>query len=189
MVTGQGLTDRLMEQARPFKPTFHFGRMASGPERLADGRWRLATDGGPSIVAHAVVIAAGGGDFVPKRPPIADIEAFQNVSVQYAVRRMEDFRDKDIVIAGGGDSALDWTLNLAPLARSLTLVYHRDGFRASRHSVNRMREMAADGRIAFHIKGVKTLHGADGQLQRGRWPAPTAGSGRSRPTPSCSSSA
>ena len=166
LVTGQGLTDRLMEQVRPFKPTFHFNQMASSLERLPDGRWRLTTDGGVSIVAHALVIAAGGGGFVPKRPPIAGIEAFEGSSVHYSVRRMEDFRDKDIVIAGGGDSALDWTLNLAPLARSLTLVHHRDGFRASQHSVNRMREMAADGKIHFHIGGVKRLHGAEGRLDK-----------------------
>jgi thioredoxin reductase (NADPH) len=78
---------------------------------------------------------------------------------------MEEFRGRDIVIAGGGDSALDWTLNLAPIAKSLTLVHHRDGFRAQQHSVNRMRELAAEGKITFHVASVKGLHGADGQLE------------------------
>jgi thioredoxin reductase (NADPH) len=166
VVTGQGLVDRLMEQVRPFKPTLHLGRMAQGLERLEDGRWRLAVDEGGAIVAHAVVIAAGGGSFVPKRPPVPGIEAFEGGSVHYAVRRMEDFRGKRVVIAGGGDSALDWTLNLAPLVESLTLVHHRDGFRAAQHSVNQMREMAADGRIRFVLGSVKALHGADGALER-----------------------
>jgi thioredoxin reductase (NADPH) len=165
-VTGQELTDRLMEQIKPFKPAFHFSQMASGLAALPDGRWRLSTDGGVEIVANAVVIAAGGGSFVPKRPPIQGIEAFEARSVHYAVRRMEDFRDKNIVIAGGGDSALDWTLSLAPIANQLTLVHHRDGFRAAQHSVNQMRELAAAGKIAFHVGGIKALHGSEGVLQQ-----------------------
>ena len=165
-VTGQGLTDRLMDQIKPFKATFHLSQMASGLERLPDGRWRLSTDAGTSITAHVVVIAAGGGTFVPKRPPVQGIEDFESRSVHYAVRRMEDFRGKNVVIAGGGDSALDWTLSLAPIANRLTLVHHRDGFRAAQHSVNQMRELAAAGKIAFHVAGVKALHGSDGLLQQ-----------------------
>jgi thioredoxin reductase (NADPH) len=140
--------------------------MASALERLDDGRWRLSTDGGVEITAPVVVVAAGGGSFVPKRPPVPGIEAFENRSVHYAVRRMEDFRGKNIVIAGGGDSALDWTLSLAPIASSLTLVHHRNGFRAAQHSVNQMRELAAEGKIAFHVAGVTALHGCDGVLEQ-----------------------
>jgi thioredoxin reductase (NADPH) len=80
------------------------------------------------------------------------------------VRKMDAFRGKHVLIAGGGDSALDWTLNLAPVAKSLTLVHHRDGFRANQHSVNRMRELAAEGKIAFHVASVKALHGEKGRL-------------------------
>jgi thioredoxin reductase (NADPH) len=165
IVTGQGLTDRLMEQVKPFGPVFHLNQMASELAREADGRWRLATDADVEIVAPAVMIAAGAGSFVPKRPPIAGIEAYEGRSVHYAVRKMDAFRDKDILIAGGGDSALDWTINLAPIARSLTLVHHRDGFRAAQHSVNRMRELAAEGKVRFHVASVKALHGAGGQLE------------------------
>jgi thioredoxin reductase (NADPH) len=164
IVTGQELTDRLLEQVKPFSPTFHFGEMASGLEKLADGRWKLTTDGGKEIVAPVLVVAAGGGSFVPKRPPIAGIEAYEGKSVHYAVRKMEAFRGKNILIAGGGDSALDWTINLAPIAAKLTLVHHRDGFRAAQHSVNQMRELAAHGKINFEVASVKALHGADGQL-------------------------
>jgi thioredoxin reductase (NADPH) len=164
-ITGQELVDRLMEQIKPFKPDFHLGQMASGLRKLADGRWLLSTDADIDIAAPVVVIAAGGGSFVPKRPPIAGIEAYEGKSVFYAVRKMDEFRGKDVLIAGGGDSALDWTLNLAPIARRLTLVHHRDGFRAAQHSVNRMRELVSEGKIDFLVASVKALHGHDGRLE------------------------
>lgn len=166
VVTGQELTDRLLEQSKPFSPTFHLSQMASGLSRLDDGRWKLTTDAGTEIIAPVVVVAAGGGSFVPKRPPVPGIESFENTSVFYAVRKMEQFRDRDILIAGGGDSALDWTLNLAPIAKSLTLVHHRDGFRAAQHSVNQMRELVEQGKVKFHVASVKGLHGDDGKLER-----------------------
>jgi len=168
IVTGQELTNRLLEQVKPFDPQFHFGEMATALTKLPDGRWKLSTDAGTELIAPVVVIAAGAGSFVPKRPPLAGIEAFENagdgVGVQYAVRKMETFRGKNILIAGGGDSALDWTINLAPLAKSLTLVHHRDGFRAAQHSVNQMRELEASGKVKFHVASVKALHGEQGKL-------------------------
>jgi thioredoxin reductase (NADPH) len=165
VVSGQELTDRLLEQVKPFHPGFNFDQMANALTRLDDGRWKLATDAGTEIIAPVVVIAAGGGSFVPKRPPIAGIHAYEGTSVHYAVRKMDVFRGKNILIAGGGDSALDWTINLAPLANSLTLVHHRDGFRAQQHSVNRMRELAAEGKISFHVASVKALSGEGGRLE------------------------
>ena len=165
IVTGQELTDRLMEQIKPFGAQFHFSEMASALTKLPDGRWKLSTDADTEIIAPVLVIAAGGGSFVPKRPSIPGIEAYEGKSVFYAVRKMENFRGKNILIAGGGDSALDWTINLAPIAESLTLVHHRDGFRASQHSVNQMRELEAAGKIKFHVASVKALHGDNGQLE------------------------
>jgi thioredoxin reductase (NADPH) len=165
IVTGQELVDRLMEQIAPFKPGFHFGEMANALQRQADGRWKLITDTGKEFLAPVIVIAAGGGSFVPKRPPIPGIEAYEGTSVFYAVRKMDQFRGRDILIAGGGDSALDWTLNLAPIAKSLTLVHHRDGFRAAQHSVNQMRELVDAGKVKFHVASVKALHGNNGQLE------------------------
>jgi thioredoxin reductase (NADPH) len=165
VVTGQELADRLMEQIKPFGATFHLSQMASSLEKLPDGRWKLATDADNEIVAKVVVIAAGGGSFVPKRPPIAGIDAYEGKSVHYAVRKMDAFKDKHVLIAGGGDSALDWTLNLAPIAKSLTLVHHRDGFRAAQHSVNRMRELVDAGKVKFQVASVKALHGVDGRLE------------------------
>ena len=161
IVTGQELTEKLLEQIKPFNAQYHFGEMATALEKLADGKWKLTTDAGTELVAPVVVIAAGGGSFVPKRPPVPDIEAYENkgdgVGVHYAVRKMESFRGKNILIAGGGDSALDWTINLAPLAKSLTLVHHRDGFRAAQHSVNQMRELESAGKVKFHVASVKAI--------------------------------
>src|ERR1700691_5435429 len=164
IVLVQELADRLMEQIKPFSANFHLSQMASALEKLPDGRWKLSTDAGTEIIAKVIVIAAGGGSFVPKRPPIAGIEAYEGKSVHYAVRKMDAFKDKHVLIAGGGDSALDWTINLAPIAKSLTLVHHRDGFRAAQHSVNRMRELVEQGKVKFDVASVKALHGADGKL-------------------------
>ena len=165
VVTGQGLVDALMAQIKPFAPTFHLGQAANALVKRDDGKWQLSTEDGVELVAPVICIAAGGGTFVSKRPPIAGIDAYEGKSVFYAVKKMENFRGKDIVIAGGGDSALDWTLNLAPLAKSLTLVHHRDGFRAAPHSVEQMRALASEGKIKFHVASVKSLAGKDGVLE------------------------
>jgi thioredoxin reductase (NADPH) len=166
IVTGQELTDRLKEQIKPFGAQFHFNQMASSLTKLDDGRWKLTTDADTELIAPVVVVAAGAGSFVPKRPPVPGIEDYENKSVHYAVRKMENFRGKNILIAGGGDSALDWTLNLAPIANSLTLVHHRDGFRAAQHSVNQMRALVDEGKVKFHVASVKALHGAGGKLEQ-----------------------
>ena len=163
-VTGQGLTDRLMEQIKPFHATFHLGQMAESLQKTETG-WSVTTDAGTRISARCVVIAAGGGSFTPKRPPIAGIEAYEGSSVFYAVRKMEQFRGKSIVIAGGGDSALDWTLNLQPIASKLTLVHHRDGFRAAPDSVNKMRALVAEGKMEFIVANIKSLQGEAGHLK------------------------
>jgi thioredoxin reductase (NADPH) len=107
-----------------------------------------------------VVIAAGGGSFQPKKPPMPGIEDYEGTSVFYSVKKMEDFRDKDILIVGGGDSALDWVINLEPLANSMTLLHRRDDFRAAPDSVNKMRELVAAGKMNLHIGQVTSLHGA-----------------------------
>src|SRR5207249_9792926 len=94
-----------------------------------------------------VVISAGGGSFQPKRPPVPGIEAYEGTSVFYAVRKMEQFRDKNILIVGGGDSALDWTLNLHPVAKRVTLLHRPDDSRAAPHSAENMRPLGAEGKI------------------------------------------
>ncbi|MCD8496598.1 MAG: NAD(P)/FAD-dependent oxidoreductase [Alphaproteobacteria bacterium] len=165
VISGQDLTDRLMEQIAPFNPVFHFSQMAESLEKLDNGNWKLTTDIGTVIEAKVVIVAAGGGSFVPKKPPIPGIEEYEGKSVFYAVRKMEQFRGKDIVIVGGGDSALDWTLNLQPLAKSLTLIHRRDEFRAAPDSVAKMRELVASGAMVFQAGQVKGLNGVNGALE------------------------
>lgn len=162
--TGQELTDLLMKQIEPFGATFHLAQMAEKLEKADDGRWRLTTDIGTVIEAPVLVIAAGGGSFVPKKPHLPGIEDYEGTSVLYAVRQMEKLRDRDIVIAGGGDSALDWTLALQPVARSVALVHHRDGFRAQPHSVEAMRALVAAGAVDLHIAKLEGLEGEGGTL-------------------------
>jgi thioredoxin reductase (NADPH) len=164
IVTGQELTDRLLAQIKPFAPTFHLGQRVDALERLGDGRFRLVSDVGTAFVAKVVVVAAGGGSFTPKRPPLAGIEAYEGTSVFYSVRRIEDFRGKDVLIVGGGDSALDWVLNLQPVANRLTLLHRRDEFRGAPHSVEKMRALVADKKMDLRIGQVTALHGENGTL-------------------------
>lgn len=168
MVTGQGLVDNLMKQIEPFGPTFHFSEMVTGVESVGTAEapaFRVATDNDKVFETKCVIIAAGGGSFQPKKPPIAGIDEFEGKSVFYSVRKMEQFRGKRVLIAGGGDSALDWTLNLQPIAERITLVHRRDDFRAAPHSVNAMRELVAAGKMDLMIGQVMELQGADGVLQ------------------------
>ena len=163
--TGQELTDRLMEQIAPFDPVFHYGQMAEALERLDDGSWLLTTSEGTRLNAPVIVIAAGGGSFVPKRPPLADLDGFEATGgVQYAVRKRDTLAGKKLVIAGGGDSALDWTVNLVDIAESVTLVHRRDDFRAAPDTVAKMRALVAEGRVNLHIGQLKGLEGSDGSL-------------------------
>jgi thioredoxin reductase (NADPH) len=164
VVSGQELTERLLEQIRPFNPVFHFSERVDALRRVAGG-FEVMTDAGTTVFAKVIVIAAGGGSFTPKRPPLAGIENFEGTSVFYAVRKMDAFCDKAVVIVGGGDSALDWTLNLHPVAKSVTLIHRRDEFRAAPDSVNKMRALAAEGRLRFQLGQVTKLHGEDGALR------------------------
>lgn len=164
-ISGQELTDRLMEQIAPFSPTFHFQHMAEKLEKQPDGNWRLTTDQGLILQAKCIVIAAGGGSFMPKKPPIPDIDSYEGISVFYAVRHMDTFHNKHVMIVGGGDSALDWTINLQPITKSLTLVHRRDEFRAAPDSVKKMRSLLQDGKVHFETGQIKGLKGAAGILQ------------------------
>ena len=167
VVSGQGLVDQLMKQIKPFHPTFHFGQMVTAVEVLGAEKapaFRVKTDAGAQFECKAVIVAAGGGSFQPKKPPIDGIEAFEEKSVFYAVRKMEDFRGKHVVVVGGGNSALDWTLNLQPVAKRLTVVHRRDEFRAAPHSVNAMRELVASGKMDLKLGQIVGLRGEDGEL-------------------------
>lgn len=164
-ISGQELTDNLMVQIKPFDPTFHLSQMVTGLEKQESGHWRVTTDENTVLEAPVVVIAAGGGTFMPKKPNIPGLEEYEGKSVFYAVRKMEQFKGKNILIAGGGDSALDWTLNLHPLAASMALIHRRDDFRAAPDSVGKMRALVESGAMDLHIANIKGLKGTNGQLE------------------------
>jgi len=164
--SAQGLVDALLQQIKPFNPQFHLTEMVESVEKIGDPLFRVKTDQGKEFECKIVVIAAGGGSFQPKRPPIPGIEPYESKSVHYAVRKMEAFRDKRILIVGGGDSALDWTLNLAPLASHLTLLHRRSEFRAAPDSVNKMLALVGEGKIDFVLGQVLSLEGSDGQISK-----------------------
>lgn len=163
VITGADLVSRLMEQIAPFGAVFHLNEMADSLDKTSTG-WRLTTDLGTTIDAKVIVIAAGGGSFTPKKPPIPGIDEYEGASVFYAVRKRDAFAGKSLVIAGGGDSALDWTINLEPIAKSITLIHRRDEFRAAPESVEKMRALAAAGKINLRIAQIKGLDGANGEL-------------------------
>jgi thioredoxin reductase (NADPH) len=164
VVTGQELTDRLLEQIKPFGPVFHLGERVDSLHRV-NGGFEVETDMGRRFFTKVIIIAAGGGSFTPKRPPLAGIETFEGTSVFYAIRKMDAFRDKTVVVVGGGDSALDWTLNLQPVAKSVTLIHRRDEFRAAPDSVNKMRALVQEGRIKLILGQVTKLRGESGELK------------------------
>ncbi|MGA2794110.1 MAG: NAD(P)/FAD-dependent oxidoreductase [Roseiarcus sp.] len=167
IITGQGIVDNLIKQIAPFGPRFHYNEMVESLEVLGTPEhpaFRVGTDGEKVFEAKVVIVAAGGGSFQPKKPPIAGIDAYEGRSVFYAVRKIEPFRGKRVLIVGGGDSALDWVLNLQPVADRVTLLHRRDAFRAAPHSVNAMRALVADKKMDFVLGQVTGLKGEDGQL-------------------------
>jgi thioredoxin reductase (NADPH) len=164
IITAQGLVDKLMEQIKPFGATFHFNEMVEVVDKFPDGRFGVVTDGGKRFVVKAVMVAAGGGSFQPKKPPIDGIEAYEGTSVFYAVKKMDALRGKRVLIVGGGDSALDWTLNLEPIAARVTLLHRRDAFRAAPHSVEQMKALVTAGKIDFKLGQVAALKGEAGRL-------------------------
>jgi thioredoxin reductase (NADPH) len=167
IISGQELVDNLMKQIHPFGPKFHLSEIVDRLEVLGTAErplFRLSTDNDKAIEAKALFIAAGGGSFQPKKPPLAGLDAFENTSVFYSVRKMEHFRGRRVVVVGGGDSALDWVLNLHPVASRVTLIHRRDAFRAAPHSVNAMRALVGAGEMDFVLGQVTAVKGADGQL-------------------------
>lgn len=163
--TGQELTDKLLEQIQPFEPIFHLGQMAESIVKSKNGNWIVTTDSNVSLEAPVIVIAAGGGSFVPKKPPLKDIDEYEGNSVFYSVKKMEIFRNKNLVIAGGGDSALDWTLSLQPIAKSLTLVHRRDDFRAAPDTIKKMRNLVSKNKMALEIAQLKEIKGSSGNIE------------------------
>ena len=174
----QELIDRLLEQVKPFNATFHLGQEVTELRVLGNGKFHIATSTGTRLTAGAVVIAAGVGSFQPRRLSIPGVEQFEGKTVHYRVRSAGDFFNQDLVICGGGDSALDWTVAFCEKARSLTLVHRRADFRAAPATVARMRDLVAAGKmrllegnaVAIHQEGGKLtgldVHTADGQTRK-----------------------
>ena len=154
------LIERLEEQAAPFSPAYHLDQRVERLEPNGTG-WTVGTSKGIRIACRAVVVAAGVGAFGPNRPPLPGLAEYEGRSVFYAVRRRADLAGRRVVIAGGGDSAVDWALSLAGVAESVTVVHRRDRFRAAPESVARMRELAEAGRISLRIP--YQLAGIDGE--------------------------
>jgi len=141
------LIDNLMEQIAPFKPGFTLGERAERIEKLEDESYKLTTSRGTEINAPVIAIAGGLGCFEPRKPPISNISDFEDKGVEYIIRDPELYRDKKILIAGGGDSALDWTILLADVAAEVTLVHRRTSFRGALDSVDKVMELAQSGKI------------------------------------------
>ena len=159
-ILASDLVVQLEHQAAPFNPVYHLGQKV---ERLTpiEGGWRVGTTSGTEIDCRAVVVAAGTGAFGPNRPPLPGIEAYEGTSVHYLVKRREDFRGKRIVIAGGGDSALDWTLSLAELAEKVYVIHRRAKFRGAPESVARLHALAEQGKVVELVVPYQ-LHALEG---------------------------
>lgn len=161
---GQELIDNLMAQGAPFKPVFHLNQQVNELVREGDF-WRLMTSLGTRIRAKAVIIAAGVGAFGPNRPPLQGIEQYEGHSVFYYVKKREDFRDKTLVIAGGGDSAVDWTVSLAEVACKIYVIHRRDKFRAAPEMVSQMMSLIPTGKVEMIVPyQLSGLQGANAQI-------------------------
>jgi len=158
------LIAHLEKQAAPFGPVYHLNQQVVALSNN-DGLWRLKTSRDTEITAKAIIIAGGSGAFGPNRPPLEGLEEYEGKSVFYMVRRKSDFEGKKIVIAGGGDSAVDWALSLADIAGELYVVHRRDKFRAAPESVDQMRSLADEGKLKLMVPYQLTgLEGVAGTL-------------------------
>lgn len=163
-VGAQELVERLMKQIEPFSPTFHLGQMVTRLDRAEEGRFLLETSAGTRFDTGTVVIAAGLGAFQPRRLRARGADALENQSIHYSVRDPERFADKNLVILGGGDSALDWTLELHGKARHITLVHRRAEYRAQPASVKKMKALAEGPGLSEQQGNVRAVLSEDGRL-------------------------
>ena len=164
--TAHQLIDRLMEQCKPFAPPIHLGHRVMRVERVADTpRWRVTTDRGLVFDTAAVLLSAGNGAFVPQRVGLPEAQALEGRSVHYAVRKRAMFEGQRVVVAGGGDSALDWALALRGHARHITLLHRRNAFRAADATVQEMKRAVAAGQMELVVGTIARLNAPDGVLQ------------------------
>ncbi len=159
------LIEKLKEQANPFKPTFHLGQQVVSFSKEGD-LFRIKTNKDVEIEAKIIVIAAGAGAFGPNRPPLENIREYEGKSIFYHVKKSEDFAGKNIAIAGGGDSAIDWAIHLAEFAKKIYLIHRRDKFRASPANLQKVEELVSANKIELVIPyQLHSLEGADGVLE------------------------
>ena len=165
-ITAQDLIDNLYKQARPFKAQFHLNQTVQKLQK--DGNiWHLETSKGVKIAAKAIIIAAGCGAFGPNRPPIADIQKYENKSVFYAIKDVDRFRNKKVVIGGGGDSAVDWAIVLQEIAEKVTIIHRRSKFRCAPESSKKLHELADAGKLDILTPNqLHDVQGEDGKLQK-----------------------
>ena len=165
-ISGGELTKSLLEQIKPFNPKFHLSTIVSELKQINNDLWEVVTDSDKIFHTKVIVIAAGGGSFQPKKPPIDGIDDYEGKSVFYSIKNIEKFYNKEIAIVGGGDSALDWALTLHKKSKNLTLIHRRKEFRAAPDTVNKVMKLIDDGSINFELGQVKELVGSDGQLSK-----------------------
>ncbi|WP_432239335.1 NAD(P)/FAD-dependent oxidoreductase [Herbaspirillum robiniae] len=163
--TGQELTDNLLKQIEPFSPTFHLGQEVTVVQKREDGRFDVETSTGTRFITKTIFIAAGVGSFQPRTLKVDGIEQFENSQVFYRVKDPAKFEDKNIVICGGGDSALDWALNFVGKAESVILLHRREEFRAAPASVAKMKELCEQYEMQFLVGQVTGTEIADGKLK------------------------
>ncbi len=164
IVGAQELIDRLQEQIKPFNPQYHLGQQVSQLQQKEDGRFHVVTNKGTEFDAGTVIIAAGLGAFVPRQLKAPGASDFYNTSIHTKVIKPADFADKHLAILGGGDSALDWTLELHKLAASVKLIHRRPEYRAQPASVNKMKALAETGNITEYQGNVTQVLSDNGQL-------------------------
>lgn len=156
------LVDNLMEQIKPFHPGFTLGERAESIEKVGDKMYEVTTSRGTKIQAPVIAIAGGLGCFEPRKPPIENLAKYEDNGVEYIIRDPELYRDKKILIAGGGDSALDWSIFLSDVAKEVTLIHRRTSFRGALDSVDKVMELAETGKIKLITNAqATTVHGKD----------------------------
>lgn len=163
-IKAQELVDNLMEQIKPFQPTFTLGERVEHLNKQADGSYILVTNENTQIHAKVIVIAGGLGVFEPRKPALEKLEYFEGKGVTYMVKNPENFRNKKVVLAGGGDSALDWTIYLANVAERVTLVHRNETFRGAPDSAAKVFDLANNGKIDLILSANLKELGGNGKL-------------------------
>lgn len=164
-IDAQDLVDNLMEQIKPFHPTFTIGERVESIDKQDDGSFTLTGNEGTQINAKVIVIAAGLGSFEPRKPVVKGLADFEGKGVTYMVKNPESYRGKKVVLAGGGDSALDWTIFLADIAKEVTLVHRSDSFRGAPDSAEKVFNMASEGKIRLLLQSNLNSVQGNGSIQ------------------------